>query len=248
MPRILPLAVLAALLVGCDAVDPSGPPAAISPAAFTLDTGAFPGGGARLAAGPHFLNAAVRVGVVNTVVGLHLALPAAATAAATAVDPVEEDGAFTWGTHVAVLGTDVEVRLLGAPEGREVEWTLTTAAEGDEPFTYYTATTSSDGREGTWRLFSPSVTGPVATAAFRIDDTPEVTFAVPAGRPEAGASVRYETDGPRRTVDATGADGGRALIEWDAETHAGFIEADDYNGGDRACWDAALDNVACDGV
>lgn len=248
MPRTLPLVALAALLVGCDAADPSGPPDVISPAAFTVGTDGFPEAGARVAAGPHFLNAAVRVGVVSAVVGAHLVLPAQATAAATAATPVAEAGVFVWDTNVAVFGTDVEVRLLGAPEGREVAWTLTTAVEGDERFTYYTAATSFDGREGTWTLFSPDVSGPVLTAAFDVDDTPEVTFAVPEGRPQGGASVRYAVDGDLRTFDLAGADGARALIQWDVETRVGSIEADDYNGGERACWDADLRDVPCEGV
>lgn len=254
MTRLLPVLALVALLVGCDSNGPSGTPDVIAPAAFAVDLDAFPEANARVAAGPHFINAAARVGIVSTVVGLHLVVPEAATRAATQVDPVAgEDGeTFVWENTVDVLGDDIEIRLLAGASDSRVDWTLTaentSSDDGSGSFTYYTASTSFDGKEGTWRLFSPSVEGAVLTAAFEVDDTPEITFAVPEGRPEAGASVRYESDGTMRTFDFVGANGGRTLVEWDAETRAGFIEADGYNGGARACWSAGLDNVACEGV
>lgn len=254
MTRILPVLALGALLVGCDSAAPEGAPDVIAPAAFSVDTEAFPQANARAAAGPHFLNAAVRVGVVNTIIGLNLVLPAAATEAALSVDPVAGDDGetFVWETVVDVFDHDVEIRLLADASDARVNWTLTTenlsAESEDGPFTYYTASTSFDGKEGSWRLFNPDVDGPVLTADFEADETPEVTFAVPEGRPQAGASVTYETDGTVRTIDVAGADGDRALIQWDAETRVGFIEADGYNGGQRACWDEDLANTDCEAV
>jgi hypothetical protein len=123
-----------------------------------------------------------------------------------------------------------------------------TGPEGD-PFTYYTATTGLDGETGTWRLFNPDVDGPVLTASFDIEGlgARELTVRVPDGRDRGGSSVRYATSGDERTFDWTDEPtGNRALIVWDEERRAGSITADGYNGGDRACWDENLDDVACD--
>ena len=242
------LALAAAVaLAGCDASGPDadGPPAVIAPAAFSVDLDAFPSDDARVAAGANYLTSAARVGIVSAVVGANLVLPERATRAATRVEPTQTDGVFLWDTNVDVFDEDVEIRLTGDPTGSRVDWTLTTAVEGDERFTYYTAETTPSGRAGSWRLFNPDEDGPVLTAAFDVDGTPEITFTVPEGNDRAGARVRYETDGDRQTFDFTSADGDRALVVWDTATGAGSITADDYNGGERACWDEDLDDVDC---
>lgn len=247
--RALSTLALAAVLFGCDSAGPEGPPAVIAPAAFAVDLRAFPDANGRVAAGENVKAAAGRVGVVSAIIGLHLALPERATEAATRVDPVEQDGVFVWDTTVDVFGNGVQIRLLGDPDGDRVGWTLTTENLSDDaedgPFTYYTAETALDGRDGTWRLFHPDVEGPVLAASFEADDTPEVTFTVPDGRPQAGTVVRYESDGNVRTFDLTTAAGARSLVRWDAETRAGSIEASDYNGGARACWNERLEDVDC---
>lgn len=249
----LRLAAIAALLVlaGCDASEPGtadGAPALIAPAAFTLDTEAFPDANARVGAGAHFVNAAARVGLVSTVVGLRLVLPKAATAAATRDQPTVADGEWVWQSTVDVFGTSVDLRLKATPDGSTVRWRLVSTADDGEPFTYYTATTSLDGQTGSWRLFSPDAAGAVLTADFDVRGAEggEVTFAVPNGLENGGSSVRYVTDGDDLTFDwLDQPEADRALIEWDRATRAGSITADTYNGGARACWNAALEDVAC---
>ena len=252
MRTTLPLLALALALAACDSAGPDGAPDVIAPAAFAVDLDAFPDDGARVAAGRNFLTAAGRVGVVSTIVGLNLVLPERATRAATRVSPVEEDGQFVWDTQVDVFSNDVQIRLVGDPDGDRVGWTLTTENRSDDvedgPFTYYTAETTLDGREGSWRLFNPDVDGPILTAEFEIDGTPEITFAVPQGRPQAGATVRYETDGDVQTFEFEAADGTETLVRWNTETGAGSIEAEDYDGGARACWNEDFEDVACDEI
>ena len=248
-----PLVLVAAALVGlagCDSAS-DGSPEVISPAAFTFDAGAFPDESSRTAtaAGQNFRVAALRVGVVSAIVGANLILPEAATRAATRVEPERnEDGSLVYSTVVDVLGSPTEIRLTGVPRGGDVDWTLTTAPDGFERFTFYTATTTFNGRSGTWSLFNPDVDGSVLGAEFEIDETPEVTFIVPEGRDNAGTSVLYETDGDVRTFDFVGTDGTRSLVVWNTQTNAGSIEASDFRGGARVCWDASLQDVACESV
>lgn len=254
--RSIPLLFAAALVVlaGCDAATDSAAGAApdvITPAAFSFDTGGFTSETARTAspAGQNFRVASVRVGLVSAIVGLNLVLPEAATRAATRVEPERrEDGALVYEAVVDVLGTPVEIRLTGKPRGSEVDWTLTTAEDGSERFTYYTATTTFNGRSGSWRLFNPDEDGSVLAADFEVDGTPEVTFTIPEGRPNAGASVRYESDGSLRLFDFTDGQGVRTVVRWDAETRVGSIEADDFRQGARVCWNADLEDAACESV
>lgn len=252
LPLLLSLALLVGFLAGCDSSTPSGPDAApvvLAPAAFTIPTDAFPPAAAATAVGQNYVTAAARVAIVTGIVGLNLVVPKAATDAATRVTPTVENGTFVWSTSVDVLGRPVAILLFGTPRSSEVEWRLTTAADGDAPFTLYTATTSLDGRDGTWTLFNPNVSGAVATADFEVDATPEITFRVAPGRDGAGNSVRYEGDGDERTFDFFDAQQDvRSLVRWDQTGRTGSITATDYNGGARACWDAQLNDTPCSGA
>ena len=247
-PALLALVVFA--VAGCDSADADDrPPTPISAAAFEAGADAFPDAARTSADRENYTQAAVRVGVVSTLVGLNLVLPQIATEAVTGDTPEVVDGLWVWETIEDVLGTPVALRLTADADGSEVDWRLTSQNLGDsrnEAFTYYTATTSTDGRTGSWRLFLPDQDGVVLTADFDVRDDREVTFAVPAGRDAGGTSVRYRTEGPAQTFDlARQPEGQRSLVRWDLLTGAGSITADAYNGGARACWDRQLRDVDC---
>ena len=250
-PTLASLALGALALAGCDSTDSAdGPPAPISAAAFETGADAFPDDAARAAGaagGENYANAAVRVGVVSTLVGLNLVVPHIATEAVTRDTPEVVDGVWVWETVEDVLGTPVALRLTADADGSRVDWRLTSQDLGDAGngvFTYYTATTSTDGEAGSWRLFLPDQDGAVLTADFDVRDDREVTFAVPAGRDAGGTSVTYRTEGSAQTFDLV-RQAERALVRWDLQTGAGSITADAYNGGERACWDRQLRDVAC---
>ena len=85
-------------------------------------------------------------------------------------------------------------------------------------------------------------------AGFEVDGTLEVTFTIPEGRANAGASVRYGSDGGLRLFDFTDGQGVRTVVRWDAETRVGSIEAGDFRRGARVCWNADLEDAACESV
>ena len=249
LSALLALALLAPALSGCDtaASGDLDAPGVLAPAAFSFDPG-FPS--AKTSAGENFNNAAVRVGVVSAIIGANLILPAAATSAATRTQPVVVDGVWIWESTFRLNGDDVTFRLEGTPEGREVEWRLgITNAELDD-FTLYTARTDFSGETGDWRLYYNL--GGQPTEVLRADfevvsaDRKELTFSIPPGRDAAGTSVRYIHDGQDRAFDWHEEPAGLDhYVEWDAVTHAGSIEADTFNGGVRACWDASLSDAPC---
>lgn len=262
----LALALAAVLSVtGCDSSGPDdGPgdgaaPPVLAPSAFWFD-GSLPGGTANAhgGAGEHFVQAAARVTIVSAAVGVHLLIPHAATAQATQVQPRVEAGTWIWENTIHPNGTAVTFRLEGTPEGQEVEWRMLISSanlggEAYDAFELYDATTALDGRSGTWRLYY-KIDGArthVLSAGFQAMSSAggSVTFTVPPSNPNPaarGAEVAYSADGGARLFDYREAQEGRThLVEWDAITHAGALTAWNYNGGNRACWDADLQNVAC---
>ena len=267
-PLLASLALGTLALTGCDSGSSfdDTPPEPISVAAFAVNDDEFPQDNARTAgltageafvaasatAGANYAAAAGRVAVVTTLVGANLVIPKIATDAVTEATPVVTDGVWLWETTADVFGTPVELRLTADPDGSEIDWTLTSQDLSDPAngvFTYYTATTSTDGETGTWRLFLPNQDGVVLTADFDVRDLNdrEVTFSVPAARGERGGStVTYRTQGSTQTFDLTLQPGNdRATVRWDLQTRAGSIVADTFRGGERECWDSSLRNTSC---
>ena len=263
---LLALLLVAPLaLIGCDAGDPAGggaddAPPVLSPEAFVYDD-SFPeaDGNARLIPGENFLNAYARVVLVSIGVGIHLVIPAAATEAATDEDPFVESGTWIWENSVDIEGNDIDFRLEATPDGTEIDWRMIVTSEEPidgqvyDDFVLYEATTSLNGREGTWSLYylieGERVRVLDADFAVSSESVREITFTVSETNPDPetrGSSVRYARDGNYRLFDwHQKPEEFDHLVEWDIETKAGAITATNYNDGQQACWDEQLEDVAC---
>jgi hypothetical protein len=268
-------ALLAVLLVaGCDSGPEDGlAPTPVPAAAFAFDS-SFPQSAslaeldpAQASADPsgafgfNFLNAALRVVIVNTAVGANLVLPTAITEAVTQNEPSIVDGVWIWNGTTRVGDWNVNARLEGeiVGDGEEAAWDLflsganVTTGESYSDRRLYSARAALDGSEGSWQLFYDidGVSTEVLNATFvvRAEDDREITFRVPQSNPDTearGASVRYAADGTRRVFDWQETTATQThLVEWTDPAGAGFIEAWNYNNGQRACWDASLNDVAC---
>ena len=269
-PRFLRLAVVAALfgltLTACDNTavdnpDQSLAPVVLTPSAFSLDADSFPStssAAANVVSGPHHTRAFLTVAIVTAAVGLNLIVPSAATQAATQATPFVENGVWIWQNTVPINGENVTFRLEADPAGTEIDWQMIISAaylngETYDEFTLYTATTAINGRSGDWSLFYRIDGQSTRVLDAVYDETSstarELTFSVPETNPDEdarGATVFYMADGDMRLFDfQEPTPNQNHLVEWDAVTHAGFIEAYDYNGGNRACWDENLNNVDC---
>jgi len=258
--RSLPFALVALVaLAGCDTNDSgdADAPAVLTPAAFTFDRSFPEDDNAHI--GQNFVEGAARVFFVSAAVGVHLVIPAAATDAATQVEPRVEHGTWIWENTVDHNGNDITFRLEGTPEGTQVDWRMLISADAPidgqhyDDFVLYTARTSLNGRTGEWHLFykiSGTSTN-VLDADFEVrgENNGEITFSVPETNPDPGArgaSIEYGALGSARSFLWTEQEPSHThLVEWDEQTHAGAITAWNYNGGVRACWDSSLNDVAC---
>lgn len=264
---LLAVCLLSLSLAACDSGDPDSDlgavaPTVITPEAFDLTDALFPdeltGSESARGGGDHFANAALRVGGVTTIVGIHLIVPRLVTLAALNADPFVEDGTWFWSNTVRINQADVTFELAGTPEGTSVDWamriTSTDPVGGEvyDDFVLYTAETAFDGSEGSWQLYY-RIDGErtrVLNADFDADSqtAKTLTFSVPEGDLNAaGDAVVYGVDGDGRLFDWDQSSAGNVhLIEWDAETQVGSITATNYNGGERACWDEGLQDVPCE--
>lgn len=248
------------LIAGCDSSNNDGgtPPAVLSARVFSLQTDLFAPAAKDAQLKSNFLAAAFRVWPVSVIIGANLIVPAAVTGAALEDTPEFIDGAWEWATTATVEGSDVEFALSARPSGSTIDWSMRisgTDPEGGETydgFELYTATTTVGEQAGTWNLYYriAGVRANVLTADFDVnesDDTATVTYRVPATAAEhAGDSVQYESDGDtRRFIWNQVAEALTHDVEWSAATGEGSIEATNYNGGVKGCWDASLEDVAC---
>jgi hypothetical protein len=258
--RVLPFAIAASLLVvgACDNSDPGDEaPALFLDDTFELGTDFFdPSAQPKTAAGIHFGAAALRVWPVSLILTANLILPAAVTHAATQVDPVFEDDAWHWSTTTTAYGQQtISLDLSATPSSPGHDWSMIVSfAHGAIPITdfeLFSAHTENNGTEGSWQLFYPdgdeSVN--VLDAEFNKDSETDkqLTFAIPDDAAQnAGDSVTYTEDGDLRTFRWIQVDAElQTYVEWDHVTQEGSITATNYNSGEKACWDADLEDVVC---
>ncbi|MDX1440744.1 MAG: hypothetical protein R3284_12665, partial [Rubricoccaceae bacterium] len=147
--------VLGLALVACDSPNGNGdpgdtPPTLITADAFDYDGESFPDASAAQAQGTNHSRAFLTVLIVNTAVGVHLILPAAATNAAGQDTPHVEDGTWIWERTVTVGNSVVDIRLEGTPSGSMVDWEMFITSDNFggqayDDFSLYTATTAIGG-------------------------------------------------------------------------------------------------------
>lgn len=246
------------LFAGCDSVSNEKVAPNLLPSdAFAMQADLFANSGAgKAAAGTHFAAAALTVWPVSAVIQASLVIPALVTAAAVhAGEPRLKDGAFQWTSTTQAEGHPVSFTLGANPTSDYIDWSMQVQytdpeTQQEEDFVLFTARTNPNTKSGSWSLFYPmdGVRTNVLDAEYEItdEDTKQIVFSVPSDLEHGGDSVTYSRDGTTRTfVWDQVSTGETHTISWDATTHAGWIQATGYNGGEKACWDAQLNDVDC---
>ncbi len=251
-----------ALLAGCEA-DPGRPESAASaptlpdPARIVPDLTFFDQGEAlaakAVASKANFINAYVRVVVVDALAQLVLTPPVAAFAVALHTIPSPQpDGSWLW-VYTWVNGAEeAQIRLRGRAVGDSVEWELrVTALSNDPPFDdvlWFAGTTRGEGAEGRWTFHDPELTGNPASG--------ELTWGADADGDflalecllgdDAGDRLTWRRDAPDCSLvfhEAGSASGWD--VRWNEVDGTGSLMVPDYNGGRRACWDTHQDDTVC---
>ncbi len=250
---ILPLS-FGILLAGCDSSNPDADaPEPLASEIFEIETDVFGPAGKSQILTNHAV-AATRVGFVSLVVKANLVLPYLLTAATLNANPESDGDGWTWTVSgVDVAQNDFSLSLRAEPTNGGFDWTMTVSGTAGEDtyddFVLYTASSNANGSVGAWSLYLPQsgVRTNVLNANFTKPSASEASleFSVPSGS-NAGDSVIYTAAGSARTFTYTDvSDSKTTFVSWDAVTKAGYIKADDYNGGIEACWDSNFDNTTC---
>jgi hypothetical protein len=239
-------------------------PALPPQSSITLDLSAFnqalPKGQAETnAVGLNFITARLTVATINLAVGAILAVPTATFVAALSQQPVlKSDGKFHWIFTVTDGGKSFQADLAGwiDQQASEARFEMYITTTGVNPpltnFLWYEGRAKLDNKTGYWEIYDalrPANPIKVLRIDWQAQDATHATLeltAIEQGVPTYGDKVTYNTNGTGRSVvykDAS--ENATVTIVWDAVTKAGSITAPNYNGGNKACWDEQLDDVAC---
>ena len=200
----------------------------------------------------NFLNAYLRVALLEVIARIVMTPPVAAFSLALHTPPsLQDDGSWIWVYTFVDGDEEAQIRLRGLPLNNGVEWELRVTLAGREPELdneiWFTGTTSDDGETGTWTfrdLDDPAfpISGEIAwgdNAAGRF-----LRF-TSLGGDDVGDTLEFQDADPRYTITYMDADLDETLhIEWFADGH-GNLTVPDFNDGEQACWDTDLRNVVC---
>ena len=69
---------------------------------------------------------------------------------------------------------------------------------------------------------------------------------VKTGSPDLGDELDFQVTGAIHQVQFTDNSASTtATVQWNSQTSVGFIQAPNFNGGVRTCWDVSLANTIC---
>lgn len=262
MRGVLSVAATALVLSGCsDSSAPEGeaptlPPLASMQADMSIFTAQVDIVGEADVAGSNFIAAALAVTVARVWTGLVMAVPVATWGAAASATPTFHDGAFQWEVSATENGQTYAADLSGRGEGTESVWEMRVSSTSHNPpldnYLWYTGRAALSGANGEWHIFDaahPTTRNELLsidwTHASSTTWTLDFTNVV-SGTAEFGDALRYESTGDARLVRFTDASASTTTeVGWSSASGAGYVQGPGFNGGVRACWDAAFQNVTC---
>ena len=204
----------------------------------------------------HYVAAVWRASVATVITGTILYYPAALTKAVQQVEPVVRENTYIWAVDTTIAGRVHGVELRARLDGPAIDWVMSVSGIDDETgqyledFVLYEASTGVVSSSGTFEIFYPKEGGSlkVMDGSYNVADEGAHTlaFSIPFNVEElGGAKAIFSHEGIINTLDLTGPEGGNHYIEWNTQTHEGSLTADDYNNGERACWDSERQNAEC---
>ena len=255
------------LLNGCDknpteneeAQKPTLPPASSMKVDLNLFTSSnLPKSGSQQSVpGLNFITARATVALINAAVVLNLRVPTVVLAAAFSQDPVlKADGKFHWIYTASQGNQQFQADLAGwidVPAQESVwEMRITASTPPLNNFLWYEGRAKLTNISGYWDVYDatqPTSNTKILRIDWNVQDSTHATLEftiVKPGIPENGDQLTYTANGNEFSVVYVDASPAATLtVFWNAATHAGYITAPNYNGGQKSCWDELLNDVTC---
>lgn len=204
----------------------------------------------------NFAHAAFRAFIMKAVVDVNLAAPRILLKAAENTGPeLNDKEEWVWSFSKSAQDTVFEARLVASHDGGSgVHWSMyvTNTEQNLDNRLFFEGTTTRNGREGTWTYYNlqgSDSSEAVSEVTWNIIDkqNEQLRLEVLTDRNgHQGDYIEYIFDGTYKTAvyydameDAT------TEIEWNVDTHEGYLIAPGYNNGERSCWDSNLINTSC---
>lgn len=204
----------------------------------------------------NFKQAAFRALIMKVVVEVNLAIPRALLEAAANSDAgLIDDEEWAWSYSKTTGEETYEVRLVASRVGDDqVNWKLfvTNSELRLENRLFFEGITNNDGSEGSWTYYDLQNTQPegaVSSVEWQVngEDDVQLKLEVLSDRNEnLGDYIEYAFDGTvKHAVYFNAGEEATTEIQWNVETHEGYLIAPGYNQGEKACWNSELVNTAC---
>jgi hypothetical protein len=268
LSSLLAVIAMLAATTGCESESPTGPqdnppdpsqaPVLPSPERLTFDFSFFDGGeqmakSAAAATKLNFINAYLRVAVINVMTHLVLTPPVTAFAVALHTIPSHQpDGSWIWVYTFVDCDEEAQILLRGKRAGDMVTWQLrVTALNASPPLdneVWFEGETRNDGDFGHWTFYDPTLTGDPAVAGLDWGTGGEGDFLALTclSGSDAGNSLTYRHDAPDCGIEFLDAATGQMwYIRWNEAVGDGSLKVPDYNGGNPACWDEHQNDTDC---
>ena len=198
----------------------------------------------------NFANAWVRVKVLQLYGAGIILIPGTVMAAALTQQPTLRGDTWVW--SVTALGATADLEVRGAVnEGWDIDL-LISNTELDR-YLWIEGNFALDLSEGIWTAHDanlPAGADDVLDIRWTYVSDTERTLVFEntnQSSPDVGDVLTYSVSGNTATLRFDDASEANQIAEitWDSTTGLGSIQVPDYNNGERACWNAAFENAAC---
>lgn len=192
----------------------------------------------------HFTTAVVTATIVNTWVVISLAAPVYIFGRALHEKPeLQSDGKFHWMYTAIPYSVDL-AGWIDVPNKQSVWEMYVTQGQNFDHFMWYNGHCNLDATAGDWTFYDETKPDSSINKVridwinnSELDRVLTFTNVLPGGQYE-NDQLKYTVDGNNRSIEFYDASEGTTVtIFWDAVTTAGYIQAPNYNNGEKAYWD-----------
>lgn len=199
----------------------------------------------------NFANAWLRVKILQLYGAGVILIPGAVMAAALSQEPRQDGETWIWSVTALGATADLEINA-GLTSGWDVDL-LVSNAELDR-FLWVEGNFALDLSEGVWTAHDanlPAGSDDVLDIRWtHVSDTDRTLVFENTNQssPDVGDVLTFSVSGTTATLRFEDASDASVVanISWDTETAAGSIEVPLFNNGEKACWNSAFVNAACE--